>query len=88
MRNGYQLPQTLEEWAAFDFIGSSGPWVSRKTYERIERFKFYNRFAWGPERWWRRPLQVIARWRCRRDFYRAPVEKVVVERLKPLPKLS
>ena len=88
VRNGYRLPQTLEEWAEFDFIGSSGPWVSREKHEWIERFKFYNRFAWGPERWWRRPLQVIARWRCRRDFYRAPVEKVVVERLKPLPKLS
>ena len=88
VRNGYRLPQTLEEWAEFDFIGSAGPWVSREKYELVERFKFYNRFAWGPERWWRRPLQAIARWRCGRNFYRAPVEKVIVERLKPLPKLS
>lgn len=88
VRNGYQLPRTLEEWADFDFIGSSGPWVTDQKHELIERFKFYNRFAWGPERWLRRPLQHVARWRCAHDFYRAPVEKAIVERLAPLPQLS
>ena len=88
VRQGYTLPATLDQWAEFDFVGSSGPWVSEEMHERIERFKFYNRFAWGPETWPRRPLQVIARWRCRRDFYQAPVEKRIVERLKPQPKLS
>ncbi|MEZ4768411.1 MAG: radical SAM protein [Caldilineales bacterium] len=88
VRQGYSLPQTLDEWADFDFVGSSGPWVSQEKYELIERFKFYNRFAWGPETLRRRPLQAVARWRVRKDFYRAPVEKRVVDRLKPLPKLS
>ena len=88
VRQGYTLPATLDQWAEFDFVGSSGPWVTEEMHERIERFKFYNRFAWGPETWPRRPLQVIARWRCRRDFYQAPVEKRIVERLKPQPKLS
>ena len=59
MRNGYQLPCTLDEWADFDFIGSAGPWVTAEKYELIERFKFYNRFAWGPERLVRRPLQHL-----------------------------
>ena len=54
----------------------------------VERFKFYNRFAWGPETLLRRPLQQLARWRCARNFYAFPVEKAIVERLKPLPKLS
>jgi radical SAM superfamily enzyme YgiQ (UPF0313 family) len=88
VEQGYQLPRTLEEWAEFDFIGSSGPWVSSQKYELVERFKFYNRFAWGPERWFRRPLQQIARWRCGRDLYQLPFEKVIVDRLKPLPELS
>ena len=88
VERGYQLPQTLEEWGDFDYIGSSGPWVSAGTYQRIERFKFYNRFAGGPETWLRRPLQQIARWRCQRDWYHFPIEKLVVERLKPLPSLS
>lgn len=85
---GYRLPQTLEEWANFDYIGSSGPWVNEPTYRLVERFKFYNRFAWGPETWLRWPLQKVARWRCKRDEYRLPVEKFVVERIKPIPELS
>lgn len=88
VRQGYRLPQTLAEWAEFDFVGSSGPWVSPERYRTIERFKFYNRFAWGPETWPRRPLQLLARWRCERDFYAMPVEKAIVDRLKPMPKLS
>ncbi len=86
--NGYTLPSTLEEWAEFDFIGSSGPWVTREKEELVERFKFYNRFAWGPETWPRRALQKVARWRCSRDFYRFPIEKAIVDRVKPLPRLS
>ncbi len=86
--DGYELPSTLEEWAEFDFIGSSGPWVSDEKYRLIERFKFYNRFAGGGFRLLRWPLQVAARWRCRRDRYGFPVEKLLVERLRPQPRLS
>jgi radical SAM superfamily enzyme YgiQ (UPF0313 family) len=88
VRQGYSLPATLEEWANFDYIGSSGPWVTPEIYELVERFKFYNRFAWGPETLLRWPIQRLARWRCKRDWYHAPLEKLVVERLKPLPQLS
>jgi radical SAM superfamily enzyme YgiQ (UPF0313 family) len=88
VRAGYRLPQSLEAWADFDYIGSAGPWVDPRTYRYVERFKFYNRAAWGRETWLRRPLQRVARWRCERDFYAFPFEKAVVERLKPLPKLS
>ncbi len=85
---GYALPQTLEAWSDFDYIGSAGPWVDASKFEHVERFKFYNRAAWGRETWIRRPLQRVARWRCKRDFYAFPIEKAVVERLKPLPQLS
>lgn len=88
VRNGYKLPDTLDGWAEFDFIGSSGPWVTEDKHRLIERFKFYNRFAWGPERLVRRPLQMLARWRCNHDFYQLPIEKAIVERMKPLPQLS
>lgn len=85
---GYALPTSLEAWADFDFVGGMGPWVDDHTYRLVERFKFYNRFAWGPETWPRRLLQTVARWRCRRDWYQLPLEKVLVERLKPGPRLS
>ncbi len=85
---GFPLPDTLEGWAEFDFIGSAGPWVSREKERLIERFKFYNRFAGGRETWPRRPLQHLARWRCRRDAYGWPWEKRLVELLRPQPELS
>ncbi len=85
---GYRLPETIEGWAEFDFIGSAGPWVSRDKERLVERFKFYNRFAGGPESWPRRPLQLLARWRCRRDAYGWPWEKRLVEFLRPQPELS
>ena len=88
VRAGYSLPETLQEWAEFDFVGSAGPWVSPETYRLVERFKFYNRFAGGRSWWLRWPLQQVSRWRCRHDFYSFPVEKAVVERIKPQPQLS
>ena len=71
---GYQLPRTLEEWSTFDYVGSIGPWVSREKYRRVERFKFYQQLAWDRVSAWKKPLQAIARWRCRRDLYAFPVE--------------
>jgi anaerobic magnesium-protoporphyrin IX monomethyl ester cyclase len=85
---GYGLPTTLEEWAGFDFIGSAAPWVSSDKHRLIERFKFYNRFAGGPETWMRKPLQLLSRWRCERDFYDFPLEQKLVERIMPSPRLS
>ena len=86
--DGHELPATLEEWADFDFIGSSGPWMSPENERWIDGFRFYNRLAGGPESPLRRPFQAIARWRCKHDFYRVPVERAIVERLRPQPRLS
>ena len=88
VRNGYKLPESIEEWAEFDYVGSSGPWVSGEKYTLIERFKFYNRIAWGRKHWLYEPLRRIARWRCENDYYKFPLEKALIERIKPLPKLS
>lgn len=88
VEDGFPLPRTLDEWAGFDFVGSSGPWVAPEKHRLIERFKFYNRFAGGGSGPLRRPLQALARWRCRRDEYRLPLEKLLVERLRPQPRLS
>lgn len=84
IRDGYRLPATLGEWADFDFVeGSSGPWVDDERFEMIERFKFYNRIAWGRRGPLQRPLQLLARARCRGDYYRFPIEKRIIERLRP-----
>jgi hypothetical protein len=84
-----QVPRTLDDWANFDYVaGGAGTWVSSEVYRRVERFKFYNSMAWGPETRARRPLQRIARWRARNDWYAFPVEKFLVEKLRPAEPLS
>ncbi len=88
VRAGYSLPCTLDEWAAFDFIGSAGPWVSDETHQRVERFKFYQQVAWNRVAPWQRPIQALARWRCRNDQYGFPIEKVVGQWLRPPAELS
>ncbi len=88
VRNGFQLPQNIEEWANFDYVGSSGPWVTHKKFQLIERFKFYNRIAGGKNHWYERPLRRLAKWRCDHGFYQMPLEKMLIEKLKPLPRLS
>ena len=76
-------------WANFDYVGGpAGPWVTPETHRLTERFKFFNRFAGGPETWKRKPLQTLARWRCRRDFYDLPIEKFLVDTLFPSDQLS
>ena len=88
VRAGYNLPCTLEEWADFDFIGSAGPWVTPETHQKIERFKFYQQVAWNRVKPWQRPIQAVARWRCRHDRYGLPFEKTLGEWLRPPTALS
>lgn len=88
VNNGYSLPCTLDEWSDFDFIGSAGPWVSPEKYRLVERFKFYQRLAWDRAPAWKKPAQVLARWRCRHDAYAVPVEKIVGEWVSPPEALS
>jgi len=88
VRQGYELPGTMAEWADFDYIGSSGPWVSEAKYRRIEQFKFYNRIAWRNGKWWMQPLRWVARQRLRAEFYGLPLEKFLAEQLRPQEQLS
>lgn len=89
LQSGYEFPDTLEEWANFDYIGGREDWVTREQWTRIERFKFYQRYAFGHNRrWLRYPLHWVSRWRVNRRFYSFPVEKAIVERLRPAQQLS
>lgn len=88
VRDGHALPCSLDEWADFDFIGSAGPWVTPEVYRRVERFKFYQQVGFDRPRPVLRPLQWLARWRCRHDVYGLPLEKVLSDWIRPQPALS
>jgi len=84
---GYELPRGLSGWADFDYVGGPGPWMTTERWREIERFKFYARHAWQPGvlRW---PLRAASRWRCDRDWYAYPIEKALVEWVRPPQQVS
>lgn len=84
-----EMPQSLDAWAEFDYVqGEAGRWVSSDMYQFIERFKFYNHYAWGGRRIVKRPLQLLARWRCQRNWFDFPFEKTIAQRFLPRVELS
>jgi anaerobic magnesium-protoporphyrin IX monomethyl ester cyclase len=85
----YRFPSSLEEWADFDYIGSSNNWLTDAQKREIDHFRFYQRFAYSghhnPLRW---PLKQLSRWRVERRMYTFPFERTLVERIKPAQALS
>jgi len=87
--NGYALPSSTEDWGNFDYIGSSGPWVSKEKEFFFEAFKFYLKVAYGRRRsMLAYPINKIAQWRCENDNYKFPIEKFIFEKIRPSPRLS
>lgn len=74
-KDGFQLPQSTQEWAEFDYIGSKGPWVSDEKYVFFERFKFYMKLAYSKQNIAYKPFQWLAQLRCKYQFYFFPFEQ-------------
>ncbi|HYE85954.1 MAG TPA: radical SAM protein, partial [Vicinamibacterales bacterium] len=85
--NGYVFPRGLEQWANFDYVGGRGPWMTPAQWRNVERFKFYTRHAWKAGAW-RWPLRATSQWRCNRDWYGLPVEKMIVDLVRPPQQVS
>ena len=85
----YQFPTSLEAWADFDYIGSNSEWLTEAQQREIEAFKFYQRFAYSGNRSLLRwPLQTLSRWRVENKIYGLPLDRRLVEWLKPAQALS
>jgi len=84
---GYVFPLGLEQWADFDYVGGRGPWITPQQWRTVERFKFYTRHAWKPGAW-RWPLRATSQWRCNHDWYGLPVEKLIVDLVRPPQQVS
>ncbi|XOV66537.1 MAG: B12-binding domain-containing radical SAM protein [Fluviicola sp.] len=83
----YKLPSSIEEWAEFDYVGSKGPWVSDALFKEMELLKFYLR-ARRKNQFFLRPLKWASHQRVKNMNFKLPVEKLIVERLKPKKELS
>ena len=64
-----------------------GPWITPQQWRTVERFKFYTRHAWKPGAW-RWPLRATSQWRCNHDWYGLPVEKLIVDLVRPPQQVS
>lgn len=88
VKSGYQMPQTLLEWADFDYIGSSGPWVDAEKFQFFERYKFYLKLAYSKKKKLLFPIQWLAKKRCQSKNFNFPIEKGIIERFKKQQQLS
>jgi radical SAM superfamily enzyme YgiQ (UPF0313 family) len=89
VENGYDLPNDLESWSEFDYVDSKGgPWVSDQKYTLIENFKFYSNIAWRKKNRLAAPVKYLARWRCKKNYFRFPIEKIVSDKLFKKVELS
>ena len=84
---GFVFPRGLEEWADFDYVAGGSPWLTADQWQQVERFKFYSKHAWTPGAW-RWPLRALSQWRCDHDYYALPIEKLVVDFVRPPQQVS
>lgn len=81
VKKGYQLPQSTDEWSTFDYIGSSGPWVSKEKELFFENLKFYLKMAhMNKYRLVLFPLRVLGKWRVQGDRYNFNIEKKLFDK--------
>lgn len=85
---GYKLPQTIHEWAEFDYIGSSGPWMNDAKYQFFEKFKFYMKLGFSAQNKLVYPLQWIAKKRLSKMHFAIPVEFWLYQRFGKKQRLS
>ena len=74
----FGLPSTTKEWANFDFNASS-IWVTPEKKLFFDRFRFYLNLAYNRKKFVFIPLQIIAKWRCKFNWFRYPLEKYFAE---------
>jgi radical SAM superfamily enzyme YgiQ (UPF0313 family) len=86
VKDGYQLPQTTREWSGFDYVGSSGPWVSKEKEAFFENLKFYLKLAYlsSPNKVLT-PIKKLGKWRIKKDRYFFNIEKQVFDRVLKQP---
>jgi hypothetical protein len=90
---GIEVPMSLEGWADFFPRYTQLPWLKGREHRRLQVMRDYLRIAFDRvpiaadtrdrfTRLTQRALSLPARWRLDNDFYAAPVELWVNEKLK------
>ena len=82
------FPQGLEEWADFDYVGGRGPWISADAVAAASSASSSTRGTRGSPGAWRWPLRAASRGAASTTGTRFPVEKALVELVRPPQQVS
>lgn len=88
IQDGYKLPDTLDEWADFDFKMKENYLISKEKFSLTENFKFYLKLSGGKGTFLKKPIQRLARYRLKNNFYKIQLDKHIIQFLKPKLKYS
>jgi anaerobic magnesium-protoporphyrin IX monomethyl ester cyclase len=83
MQNGYKLPETLDDWANFDFKMKENYLMSDSKYLFIENYKFYLKLSGGPETIFKKPLKILAKYRLKKNNFKILFDKKIIQFIKP-----
>ncbi len=89
LNDGYEFPTSLEGWSVFDFYRNREKWVTARQQHLVDGFRFYQNHAFSNRhpivRW---PMRALSRWRIGRHMYALPIEKIILEAIRPSQRLS
>jgi len=74
VEQGFKLPETLDEWDKFDYMGSVSPWMSDDRFRLAENVKFYLRLS-QTRRKILFPFKQMAKLRLQKMWFTLPFEK-------------
>lgn len=84
----FVLPESILEWAEFDYVNSRGPWLSDSKYAFFEQYKFYLRLLKYENKLFFKPIVKLARWRIKHFNFNFAFEKSIIEKMRSKQKLS
>lgn len=83
VEQGFKLPETLDEWDKFDYMGSVSPWMDDDRFRLAENVKFYLRLSQTRRRVLL-PFKKVAKLRLQKMWFSLPLEKWLKKTTKKL----
>lgn len=87
IKNGHKMPSTLDDFSKFDFIDATNNWLSKSKIRKTEAIKFYLKLSRNKIKLVY-PLKVLAKIRLKHQAFNFPIEKWLIENVRPTKKLS
>jgi len=87
IENGHKMPSTLADFSEFDYIEATNKWLPKSKIRKTEAIKFYLKLSRNKIRLIY-PLKVLAEMRLKHRAFKFPIEKWLIEKIRPTQKLA